>query len=83
MVSRPSGERVWLRNQSSGELDDNRLVDGVAGERAVFRRRADATDAFFDPNKARGEATHPPRYLYLSLIFFKFFLKEKFRHFEK
>ena len=26
-------ERTWLRNQKVGELDDSKLVDGVAGER--------------------------------------------------
>ena len=34
-------ERVWLHRQSHGELDESRLVDGVAGERAVYRRRAE------------------------------------------
>ena len=32
-------ERIWLRNRSDGELDDNRLVEGVAGERLVFKKR--------------------------------------------
>ncbi|KAJ1640768.1 hypothetical protein T492DRAFT_925986 [Pavlovales sp. CCMP2436] len=34
--------RVWLGGQSSGELDDGRLVDGLAGESAVYKQRADA-----------------------------------------
>ena len=34
-----SKERAWLRNQTEGELDDGRLVDGLAGERHVFKRR--------------------------------------------
>lgn len=34
-----SDERVWIRNQSTGDLDDTKLVDGVAGERLVFKRR--------------------------------------------
>ena len=33
-------ERVWQRQQTSGELDDARIVDGVAGERNIYRRRA-------------------------------------------
>ena len=32
-------ERQWLKNQQSGDLDDNRLVDGAAGERNVYKRR--------------------------------------------
>ena len=35
-------ERQWLRNQSTGDLDDGKLVDGVAGEALVFRRRGHA-----------------------------------------
>ena len=33
-------ERVWQKQQTSGELDDGRIVDGVAGERNIYRRRA-------------------------------------------
>ena len=33
-------ERVWQRQQTSGELDDGRIVDGVAGDRNIYRRRA-------------------------------------------
>ena len=36
-----SAERTWLRRQSHGELDEGRLVDGVAGERSVYKRRAE------------------------------------------
>ena len=38
-------ERVWLKNQSVGDLDDTRLVDGTAGERAIFKRRAVVEDS--------------------------------------
>ena len=34
-------ERVWLNRQSHGELDESRIVDGIAGDRAVYRRRAE------------------------------------------
>uniref|UniRef100_A0A8C4QM44 VWFA domain-containing protein n=2 Tax=Eptatretus burgeri TaxID=7764 RepID=A0A8C4QM44_EPTBU len=34
-------ERQWLRLQTDGELDEGRLVDGLLGEKAVFRRRGD------------------------------------------
>lgn len=50
-----ASERVWLRNQASGELDDSRLLDGAAGERLVFRRRGDAPSSFNDPNQANDD----------------------------
>ena len=34
-----TAERAWLRKQSHGELDDSKLVDGVTGEKFVFKRR--------------------------------------------
>ena len=38
-VVRRKRERVWLRNQHHGELDDGKIVDGLAGDRLVFKRR--------------------------------------------
>jgi MoxR-like ATPase len=32
-------EREWLSQQLQGDLDDNRLVDSVTGERRVYRKR--------------------------------------------
>ena len=32
-------ERVWVKNQNQGELDDNKLVDGFTGERNIYKRR--------------------------------------------
>ena len=34
-------ERVWLRNQTSGELDDSKLIEGLAGERAIYKKRGE------------------------------------------
>ena len=39
-------ERVWVKNQIQGELDDNRLVDGATGEKAIFKRRGNADPLF-------------------------------------
>jgi von Willebrand factor A domain-containing protein 8 len=33
-------ERAWLKGQLDGELDTSRLVEGVAGEKHVYKRRA-------------------------------------------
>lgn len=41
-----SQERSWLKHQSSGELDDAKLVDGVTGERLVFKRRGVSDSPF-------------------------------------
>ena len=32
-------ERVWIKNQTQGELDDNRLIDGATGEKTIFKKR--------------------------------------------
>jgi hypothetical protein len=34
-------EREWLKGQTSGELDDSRLVEGATGEPAIYRRRGE------------------------------------------
>eukprot|EP00605_Chrysophyceae_sp_TOSAG23-4_P000428 GSChrysophyteH1.ASY1.ANO1.485.1 assembled CDS len=38
-IARRAKERIWLRRQSHGELDDTRLIDGLTGDRLVFKRR--------------------------------------------
>ncbi|KAJ3266444.1 von Willebrand factor A domain-containing protein 8 [Borealophlyctis nickersoniae] len=32
-------ERVWMRNQTDGELDDGKIVEGLTGESSVYKRR--------------------------------------------
>ncbi|KAJ3641595.1 hypothetical protein Zmor_028095 [Zophobas morio] len=34
-------ERHWSRHQTAGELDDVKLIDGLLGEKTIFRRRAE------------------------------------------
>lgn len=34
-------ERQWARHQTSGELDDSKLIDGLLGEKTIFRKRAE------------------------------------------
>jgi len=34
-------DRTWLKNQTSGELDDNRLIDGITGERSIYKKRGE------------------------------------------
>jgi len=40
-VEAKKAERKWLRNQTTGELDDRKLVDGVVGEKQIYRRRGE------------------------------------------
>jgi von Willebrand factor A domain-containing protein 8 len=34
-----SSERGWLKRQSYGEIDDTKLIDGVAGDKYIYKRR--------------------------------------------
>jgi hypothetical protein len=44
-LQKRSEERIWLKNQTTGELDESRIVDALAGERDVFKRRGKPNDA--------------------------------------
>ncbi|KAK6644124.1 hypothetical protein RUM43_000391 [Polyplax serrata] len=35
-----SKERDWVRHQTSGDLDDLKLIEGLTGEKTIYRRRA-------------------------------------------
>lgn len=37
-------ERVWLKGQMVGEIDESKLVDSMAGEKSVFKRRGENDD---------------------------------------
>lgn len=34
-------ERQWLRNQALGELDDAKIIDGLTGEKSIYKRRGE------------------------------------------
>lgn len=36
-----SKERQWLKNQTYGDLDDAKLIDGLTGEKSVYKRRGE------------------------------------------
>jgi hypothetical protein len=44
-----SRERQWQTRKTSGELDEHRLVDGLTGERNVYRVRAERDPGLFQP----------------------------------
>merc|ERR1719210_2711907 len=49
-------ERTWLKQQTHGELDDARLVDGITGARAIYMRRGEP-----DPSSFHGQQKKPKR----------------------
>lgn len=36
-----SKERIWQKHQTSGEIDDNKLIEGIVGERNIYRKRGE------------------------------------------
>ncbi|CAK4417643.1 unnamed protein product [Aphanomyces euteiches] len=49
-----SKERSWLKHQSNGEWDDSKLVDGLTGEKNIFKRRGeDPFSSHEQPEPAR------------------------------
>ncbi|KAG8186062.1 hypothetical protein JTE90_005415 [Oedothorax gibbosus] len=36
-----SKDRQWLRHQTSGELDDTKLIEGITGEKSIYKRRGE------------------------------------------
>jgi len=48
-------ERTWMKLQTHGELDESRLVDGVAGEKTIYKRRGTEDPLFGSMQK------HPKR----------------------
>lgn len=34
-------ERHWVRHQTSGDLDDAKLIEGLTGEKTIYKKRAD------------------------------------------
>eukprot|EP00040_Diaphanoeca_grandis_P037065 m.239589 g.239589 ORF g.239589 m.239589 type:complete len:1870 (-) comp33748_c0_seq3:356-5965(-) len=48
-------ERLWIRNQSDGDLDDGKLIDGLTGDQTIYKRRGTQ-----DPTPG-GQQEHPKR----------------------
>ncbi|CUG86776.1 GPI-anchored surface protein, putative [Bodo saltans] len=38
------GERMWARHQSDGVWDDAKVVEGITGERNIYKRRIESSD---------------------------------------
>jgi hypothetical protein len=44
-------ERGWLKRQSYGEIDDTKIVDGITGEKYIYKRRGSVEEASFPKEK--------------------------------
>ncbi|XP_072370485.1 von Willebrand factor A domain-containing protein 8-like [Scyliorhinus torazame] len=44
-------ERQWLRHQSIGELDDTKIIDGLTGEKAIYKRRGEVEPELGSPQQ--------------------------------
>ncbi|XP_060050736.1 von Willebrand factor A domain-containing protein 8 isoform X2 [Erinaceus europaeus] len=44
-------ERQWLRHQAMGELDDAKIIDGLTGEKAIYKRRGDLEPQMGSPQQ--------------------------------
>ncbi|XP_067896341.1 von Willebrand factor A domain-containing protein 8 isoform X2 [Heterodontus francisci] len=44
-------ERQWLRHQSVGELDDTKIIDGLTGEKAIYKRRGEQEPELGSPQQ--------------------------------
>ena len=52
-------ERVWRKHQIAGDLDENKLIEGLTGERNIYKTRAEETP---EPG-TKTPARRPPRKL--------------------
>ncbi|XP_039291605.1 von Willebrand factor A domain-containing protein 8-like [Nilaparvata lugens] len=48
-VQAKTKERQWNRHQTSGELDDSKLIEGITGEKNIYRRRSEKDPEFGSP----------------------------------
>ena len=37
-VEAKAKERVWMIHQSSGDFDDRKIVEGITGERSIYKK---------------------------------------------
>ncbi|XP_041586995.1 von Willebrand factor A domain-containing protein 8 [Vulpes lagopus] len=44
-------ERQWLRHQATGELDDAKIIEGLTGEKAIYKRRGELEPQLGSPQQ--------------------------------
>lgn len=71
-------ERQWLKNQALGELDDTKIIDGLTGEKAIYKRRGELEPEvfvfslnflIFESATLPKTATHTPTVTHIPLTF--------------
>ena len=55
-VEYKASERDWIKNQLDGDLDDSKLIEGIAGEKHIYKRRGT-----IDPSLGNHILTKPKR----------------------
>lgn len=60
-LNRRARERKWLKFQGHGELDDTRLVDGLTGDKLVFKRRGNPAAQSAVSSASSGTPPHQKR----------------------
>ncbi|KAJ8785428.1 hypothetical protein J1605_007025 [Eschrichtius robustus] len=51
LVCAKGKERQWLRHQATGELDDAKIIDGLTGEKAIYKRRGELEPQLGSPQQ--------------------------------
>ncbi|XP_071482388.1 von Willebrand factor A domain-containing protein 8-like [Diadema antillarum] len=46
-----SKERQWIKHQSSGDLDEVKLIEGLTGEKAIYKRRGEQEPEMGSPQE--------------------------------
>ncbi|KAI8912686.1 AAA domain-containing protein [Gorgonomyces haynaldii] len=46
-VEAKSKERVWLKNKTAGDIDDAKLIEGLTGEKTIYKVRGENEDDFY------------------------------------
>lgn len=40
LEAKQNDQKIWTKHQTSGDLDENKLVEGITGEKTVYKRRS-------------------------------------------
>lgn len=46
-------ERSWLKNQTTGDLDDSRLVEGLVGDSSIYKKRGEKLPGYGSQEKPK------------------------------
>lgn len=66
-----SEERKWVRHQTSGDLDDGKLIEGLIGDKNVYKMRQDRKPEVGDPQVLTRKLCQGA----FSMMYYKFYIK--------